>query len=288
MVIFSTVYLLKFDHFMKKIALLLISVNFLSHGFSQSLITMSNKCYEMVKTGNAANESGQYDQALNTFETVLSECSAKDAKESGNAGKARALNGLNRHEEAITAADAALKASRNTSIAALFERADAHYSLNQIDEATEDYKQITAISAKNENVKERASIFAKLAELDFKQNRKEDALDNIDKAISLDPSNASWHILKGDFYAKDGDLDAAFESYDKALETSSDKASIYKLRAFAFTNAMQEKHHTRDAAELKSRMSGEEKQQFCKEWKRVFDGGYKNAQQDLYYSLICL
>jgi hypothetical protein len=51
---------------------------------------------------------------------------------------------------------------------------------------------------------------------------------------------------------------------------------------------MQEKHHTRDAAELKSRMSAEEKQQFCNEWKRVFDSGYKNVQQDLYYSLICL
>jgi tetratricopeptide (TPR) repeat protein len=272
---------------MKKISFLLVILSVYLPAFSQSLITMSNKCMGMLKTGNESNKTGDYEAALKTFETMLSKCTAKDAKEQGNVGKAHALNGLKRHQDAIAAANAAIKASKNTSIAALFERADANYALNQLADAKADYAAITDMSEKNKNVKERAAIFAKLAELDWKQGMKEDAYNNLSKAIELDPENPDYHILRGDLKAKEGDLDDAFENYDKALETSADKQSVYKLRANAFTRAMQDKHSTRDANELKSRMSAAEKERFCGEWKRLFDGGYKNMKEDLYYTLIC-
>lgn len=274
---------------MKNTYLLLSAFTILCSAASgQSLITMSNKCYKWVRAGNAANAQQDYATALETFEKVVNKCSAKDAKEQGNTGKARALNGLKRYDEAITAANKAIDASKDNGIAAYFEKADAHFGLNQLPEATDDYNKIIALSEKNRNTKERASIFAKLAELDWKQNKAESAYGNIDKAIGLDADNPAYQIQKGDFKVKEGDLKAGFEYYDKALTTSGDKNAIYKLRAIAFTNAMQEKHKTRDAAELKSRMSSEEKTQFCSEWKRLFDSGYKNVQQDLYYTMICL
>jgi tetratricopeptide (TPR) repeat protein len=287
MVIFRTIKEFKNNRLMKKITFLMLCFVMSMHGFSQSLITMSNKCYEMMKTGNKANDAGQYDEALKTFDAMLSKCTAKDAKESGNVGKAHALNGLKRHDEAKAAADAAIKASKNTSIAALFERADANYSLNQLADAKADYAKITDMSEKNKNVKDRASIFSKLAELDWKQGMKEDAYNNISKAIELDPGNPDYLIMRGDFKAKEGDLTSAFENYDKALETSSDKQAVYKLRANAFTRVMQDKHKTRDAKELGQRMSTAEKEKFCQEWKRVFDGGYKNMKEELYFTLIC-
>ncbi len=273
---------------MKKISLFLVTALGSTGVFSQSLITMNNKCYDMVKSGNEANSNQAYEEALKTFETVLSKCSAKDAKEQGNVGKAHALNGLKRYDEAIAAADAAFKASKSKSITALFEKADAHYSLNQMDAASADYNQIISLSEKNKNTKERASIFSKLAELDWKQQKSSDAYQHVDKAIELDPANPAYLIQKGDFKVKEGALNAGFDLYDKALENSSDKNYVYKLRAIAFTNAMQDRHHTRDAKELKDRMSAEEKKQFCEEWKRLFDSGYKNMSQDLYYTLICL
>ncbi|GAO42078.1 tetratricopeptide repeat protein [Flavihumibacter petaseus] len=273
---------------MKSIQLFLLLMLVSSAAFCQSLITMSNKCYKMVQAGNAANDSQQYDEALTTFEKVLSKCSAKDAKEQGNVGKAKALNGLKRYDEAIQAADLAIKASKNTSIAALFEKADAHFNQNNLTAATDDYNAIIALSEKNQNTKDRATIYSKLADLDWKQKKSTEAYQDIDKAIALDPANPAYLIQKGDFKVKEGALKAGFEYYDKALETTSDKPSVYKLRAIAFTNAMQGKHSTRDAKELATRMSAEEKKQFCEEWKRLFDTGYKNVNQDLYYTMICL
>ena len=95
---------------------------------AQQLITMSNKCYKQVQAGNQQNDQGQYQEALNTFTKVLKDCSAKDAKEEGNVGKAIAFNGLKQYNDAITAAESAIKVSKQTNVMAYYARS---YALNQ-------------------------------------------------------------------------------------------------------------------------------------------------------------
>lgn len=257
-------------------------------GRTQSLITMSNKCYKMVQSGNGQNEAGNYSEALQTFEKVIKKCSAKDAKEQGNTGKARALNGLKRYDEAIAAANLAIAASKEQGIAAWFERAEAHYGLQQLSAATEDYNKIISLSEKNRNTTDRASIYAKMAELDWKQHNRDQAYTHIDMAIDLDQNNPAYLVQKGDFRMKQGDLQAGFKLYEEATSISTDKPAMYKMRAFSFTRAMQDKYATRDAKELGNKMTAEEKKQFCAEWKQLFDTGYKDVKQDLYYTMICL
>ncbi|HPZ87135.1 MAG TPA: hypothetical protein PLQ32_03455 [Flavihumibacter sp.] len=255
---------------------------------AQSLITMSNKCYKLVQAGNALNESGDYSKALETFDKVLRKCSAKDAKEQGNTGRAKALNGLKRYDEAVAAADLAISASNEMGIAAYFEKAEAHYALQQLSAAADDYAKIISLSDKNRNAVDRATMYAKLADLDWKLQHRDKAFTHIDMAIDIDQSNPAYLIQKADYKLKLGDLKPAFALYEEATTLSNDKQSMYKMRAFAFTRAMQEKYSTRDAKELGAKMSSEEKKQFCLEWKQLFDTGYKDVQQDLYYTLICL
>ncbi|ULQ55395.1 tetratricopeptide repeat protein [Flavihumibacter rivuli] len=272
---------------MKKISLLLLCVTIAYLSKAQSLITMSNKCMDMMKAGDLANTEGRYEDAVKTFEDALKKCTARDAKERGNVGMAHALNGLGRHEDAIVAANAAIKASKQTNIAGFFERADANYSLRNGDAAKADFEKIISLSEKNKNISERASIYAKLGELSYRMGNKDSADYYLVKASETDPQNPEFYILRGDLKAKQGDLNGAFTYYDKALETTADKNEVYKLRALAFTRAMQEKHGTKEEKELKSRMSKDELSRFCGEWKRLFDSGYKNMKQDLYYTMIC-
>lgn len=254
---------------------------------AQQLITMSNKCYKQVQTGNKQNDQGQYQEALETFRKVLKDCSAKGAKEEGNIGMAIASNGLKEYENAVNYANSAIKVSKQTSVMAYYARSYAYGKMGRTDDARADIIKITDLTKKNKNVKARATMFAQLAHLDTQLNMPDEADTNLQKAIELDPGNPAFYIQKGDMLVRNNQYDDAFSAYDKVLDLGKNDLEIYQIRTEARLKQMQQKHKTSDIKELSNRMTKKEKVTLCADAKKALSLGLRNLQLDLLSGMIC-
>ena len=254
---------------------------------AQQLITMSNKCFKQVQAGKKQNDQQQYQEALKTFKKVLKDCSAKDAKEEGNIGIAIASNGLKEYDNAINAANTAIKVSKQNNVMAYYARSHAYRNLGRTEEAKADLTKITELTKKNKNVKGRAAMFAQLAQLDFQLNLLAEADTNLNKAIELDPGNPAFFIQKGDMKVKINTYDDAFAAYDKVLDMGKNDLEIYQIRTEARLKQMQQKYVTTDIKELAGRMTKQEKKILCADMKKALDLGLRNLQLDLLSGTIC-
>jgi len=254
---------------------------------AQQLMTMSNKCFKQVQAGNKLNDQGQYQQALDTFSKVLKDCSAKDAKEEGNVGIAIASNGLKQYDNAVNAANNAIKVSKQNNVTAYYARSHAYSNLGRTEDAKADIVKITDLTKKNKNIKARAKMFAQLAHLDFQLNMLAEADTNLTKAIELDPENPAFHIQKGDMMIKINNYDDAFVAYDKVLDLGKNDLEIYQIRTEARLKQVQQKYVTTDIKELSKRMTKQEKITVCADMKKALDMGLRNLQLDLLSSMIC-
>ncbi len=250
------------------------------------LITMSNKCFKRMEAANADIEAGNYEAVLSELDGILDKCSAKDAQEQANYAKARALNNLERYGEALEAANAAL-AAMPTSINGLFQRGIAYAGLGQGAESKADFDQIIALTEKNQNIAERASIFVELADLSWKQGMEEEAVTYMNQALFYDDDNPDYYILRGDMKSRNGDLDGGFNDYDKAVALGRNDLEMYTIRSQAMIGAMQDKYGTTNSNELAKAMSSDEKSRLCAELGNAFDKGLKDMQLDLFRALIC-
>ena len=254
---------------------------------AQQLMTMSNKCFKQVQAGNKLNDQGQYQQALDTFNKVLKDCSAKDAKEEGNVGIAIASNGLKQYDNAVNAANNAIKVSKQNNVTAYYARSHAYSNLGRTEDAKADIVKITDLTKKNKNIKARAKMFAQLAHLDFQLNMLAEADTNLTKAIELDPENPAFHIQKGDMMIKINNYDDAFVAYDKVLDLGKNDLEIYQIRTEARLKQVQQKYVTTDIKELSKRMTKQEKITVCADMKKALEMGLRNLQLDLLSSMIC-
>jgi len=262
-------------------ALLPFSIN------AQQLVTMSNKCYKQVQAGNKLNDQGAYQQALDTFKKVLKDCSAKDAREEGNIGIALASNGLEDYETAISSANNAIKASKQTSVMAYYTRSYAYRKLGRTEDAKSDIIKITELTKKNKDIRKRATMFAQLAHLDFQLNMLAAADTNLSRAIELDPANPAFYIQKGDMMIKINNYDDAFLAYDKVVDLGKKDLEIFQIRTEARLKQMQQKYVTSDIKELSKRMTKQEKMLLCSDMKKAIDLGLRNLQLDLLSGMIC-
>jgi tetratricopeptide (TPR) repeat protein len=254
--------------------------------YSQQLFTMSNQCLAKMKNADRLNNEKKFDSALAVYKT-MSKCDSKDAKEQKAAGAARSYNGLKKYDNAIASANEALKQSKNTSINGYFERAMAYSGKKMHDSSRADFERIIQLTEKNQNIKERATIYAMIGDLYWKSGMKDSAVSNLDKAISLDPANPSFIIQKGDMAVKEGRYDAAFQQYDKAVEMGKADVDMYKIRTEARMKMVQDKYKTENAQELRAKMTATEKQQVCTELKKLLSLGYKNMKADMFDALVC-
>jgi tetratricopeptide (TPR) repeat protein len=255
-------------------------------GYSQQLFTMSNQCLAQMKNADRLNNEKKYDSALALYKS-MGKCDSKDAKEQKAAGAARAYNGLKDYDQAIAFANEALKQTKNTSINGYFQRAMAYNGKKMVDQSRSDFERIIQLTEKNQNTKERATIYAMIGDLYWQSEMKDSATANLDKAISLDPGNASFYIQKGDMQAKDGDYDAAFVQYDKAVELGRKDVDMYRIRTEMRMKMVQDKYKTDNAQELRSKMNATEKEQVCTELKKLISLGYKNMKADMFDALVC-
>jgi tetratricopeptide (TPR) repeat protein len=274
---------------MRKISLFLLTgvlVLFALQANAQTF-TMSKKCKGQVATANRMNADKHYDSALNVFSSVKKDCSTKDAKEAIAVGMAHSYNGKKQYSEAITAANEALAVSKNTSLNGYFERGIANEGLKNTDAATADFNQIITLTEKNQNVKERATIYAKIADMNYQSGKMAEGDTNLAKAMELDPSNTNFIIQKGDMYVRQGKYDEAFEYYDKAVAAGRTDLDMYVIRTNARMKMVQDKYGTSEAQELRAKMSPTEKEQVCVEMKKALALGLKDMKQEMFSALVC-
>lgn len=250
------------------------------------LVTMTNACYNAIQNGQSENKAGNYSAALEQFNKVLDQCNAYDAKEKGYAGKAEALNGMKQYNEAIEAATAGLQI-KSTSIDNLFQRADAYLNLGRGTDAKADFSRIIDLTGKNKNVTDRATVYAKIAEIDLRQKMYPDALNNINTAISLDSTNADFYILMGDLYSAQNNFAAATESYDKAIANGANAVTAWTAKTEGQIKYYQQKYNTAGASELAAKMSPSEKEDLCKIITSAKTNGVHDMNIDLIRVSIC-
>lgn len=250
------------------------------------LVTTSNSCYNAISSGQSQNAAGDYSNALDNFNTVLKKCDAYDAKEKAYAGKATALNGLRRYNEAIDAANAGLKINK-TSIDNLFAKANAELGLGMYPDAKADLNSITDLTQKNRNTAQRATIYAKMAEIDTRQQMYNDALNNIQLAINTDNGNTAFYIQRGDINMAAGNMQAAIGNYEEAIAKDGSNTTAWKAKTTAIIKLYQKKYGTNDAGALGRKMSGAERQTLCSSIRSSQEKGVKDAAIDLVQLSVC-
>jgi tetratricopeptide (TPR) repeat protein len=259
---------------------------FLFVNCNSGLVTTSNSCYNLIKSSNDQNKAGDYSSALANFNEILKKCDAYDAKIPAYAGKAAALNGLRQYQDALAAAQEGLKLDK-TSIYNLFEKASAEAGLGMSAEAKTDLQSVISLTEKNKNTAERASIYAKIAALDSREQQWSEAQSNIQSAIGLDPNNGDLYILQGDIYTSSGNYSSAIESYNKAIAMQGNQARAWQAKVEAMVKMNQAKYGTNDANALASKMNSTEKKNLCDAIQSGISQGMKNMNIDLLRVAIC-
>ena len=250
--------------------------------------TMGNKCYEQNKNGLNLLKEKKYQDALNIFTAMEKSCTTKDAKEAIACGKAEAFNGLGKYSEAIKASDAALKVSKNKSLMGYYQKAIAQNKLKQYDDSRASFSKVLELTEKNKDAKARASNYATMSALYWRQlNDKDSANYFLDKAIALDPSNPRFVIQRGDMFADEKNYEQAFTQYDKAVQMGKADAEMYAIRSNARIKSMQEKYNTKNAQELRAKMTPKERDLVCADLKKAISLGLKDMKQDMFASLVC-
>jgi len=248
-------------------------------------VTMSNNCTKMLSQIESYNTAQMYDSSLAVFPTFDKKCTAKDAKFKGGSAKAHAYNGLENYQEALTAANIALKANPRW-ITAYFERAVAYAGNGQIPESKADYNKIIELSAKNQNTDARASIYAMLADISFKQGQNDSAFSMMDSALTL-KKDPIYFIQRGDMHYKLKDYEKAFGDYDNAVAAGKADFEMYAIRSAQRLRIYQQKYGTENVNELNKKMSTEEKKLVCKELTKLKSFGRKNMKFDMTYTFLC-
>lgn len=264
----------------------LIALSLLAAKCKSGLVTMSNSCYNTINSAQAQNRSGDYSGALDNFNMVLKKCDAYDAKEKAYAGKAEALNGLRQYNDALDAANAGLKIS-SSSIDNLFQKASAEMGLGMVDQAKADLNTVVNLTAKNRNTAQRATIYAKIAEVDTRQQLYSDALQNIGQAISMDNSNLSFYMQRGDINVAAGNYNTAIGNYDEAISKGKDDAEAWKARTATLVKMYQQKYGTDNADALRRKINSSDRQTLCNSIRTGQSKGMRDINIDMLQASIC-
>jgi tetratricopeptide (TPR) repeat protein len=271
----------------KQVMAMLMILLFSSAAMAQTF-TMAKKCRETNGAAKVLLQEKKYQEALDAFVAMEKSCTTKDAKEATAVGKAEAYNGLGKYEEAITASDAALKVTKNKSLVGYFQKGIAQNKLGQFDASKESLSKVIALTEKNQDTKSRASNYALLSILNYRQlGNTDSAFFYLDKAMGMDPANTDFVIQKGDMLVDQKDYDGGFAQYDKAVEMGRTDMDMYVIRSNARMKMVQQKYNTTNTQELRSKMTTTEKEQVCTELKKAISMGLKDMKQDMFASLVC-
>lgn len=270
----------------KKLFIPFIILIVIQTGCKSGLVTTSNSCYNLLTQADASQRSKNYTQALAQYSQVLENCKAFDAKERGYAGKAAAQNGLKQYADAYNTAMDGLSVNKN-SVDIIFQKANAELGLNRTADAQADFQTVISLTENNRNVKERATIYAKMAEINLGQNMYEDAMNYVAKAIALDAANPDFYMLQGDIQAQQGKYTEANTYYDMAISHGKDDAIVWKAKTINSIQSYEKKYTTTDIQTLAAKMDAGEKEQLCRLIKNASGKGVQDVSIDLLKLSIC-
>jgi tetratricopeptide (TPR) repeat protein len=248
--------------------------------------TMGSNCREPIEAAEQMNAMGQHSEALAAFDAIVEDCTTRDSRERIQAGRARAFNGMGRYDDAIAAADATIEAY-DKNLDGFFERAYAHEQMGDLAAAEADYNRVIELTENNQNVAERATLYAYMADRYHKAGKTVEAEQYMTTALELDPANPDFHVIQGDWAAREGDYDGAFQHYDRAGELGRDPMEMHRIRSTASLRMVQEKYGTEKAQELRQQMTPEETEFVCSELTRALEAGMQDMQMDLFAALVC-
>ena len=271
---------------MKNLFFALLAIIFLENACKSGLVTTSNGCYNLIQTADGQNKSGDYKDALANFNEIIKKCDAYDAKEKAYAGKAASLNGLQQYSDALSSANDAIKINKN-SLEGYFEKANSEMGLGMNAEAKADLQTLISLTDKNRNTSDRATLYAKIAALESRQQQYGDAQTNINRALELDASNIDLYILQGDIYTASGNYNKAMDSYNQAITKGSGNGKAYKGKVESMIKMYQAKYATNNVSVLASKMSTSEKQNLCEAISSGLSKGMKDMNIELVQVAIC-
>lgn len=248
--------------------------------------TMGSNCREPIEAAEQMNAFGDHAEALDAFDAIVEDCTTRDSRERIQAGRARAYNGMGQYQEAIAAAEATLEAY-DENLSGLFERAYAREQTGDLPAAEADYNRVIELTEKNQNVAERATLYAYMANLYEQAGKSAEAEQYMATALELDPSNPDFHVIQGDWAARAGDYDTAFQHYDQAGELGRDPGEMYRIRTLASMRMVQEKYGTENVQELRRQMTPDETEFVCSELTPALEAGMEDMQMDLFAALVC-
>jgi len=250
------------------------------------LVTMTNGCYNKVAAAEDANKAGNYTAALEGFTYVLEKCNAYDAKEKAYAGKAKALNGLKQYEAAYEAAMLGNKIKQN-SVPVLFEQAVAELGMNKKQAAKNTFTQLIDITKRNQNVAERAILIAKVAEINTQLGNFNDAQQYIDDAITANPNNIDFYLLKADAYNANNEFLNAYKTLQTVQKKFSNNTNIVTAKVQTVVKQYQQKYNVSTMQALGKKLSNDEKSKVCAEIVAGKKAGMKDINIDLLQLEIC-
>lgn len=264
---------------------IVLFINLLAIG---QTFTMGKKCKEVNNQGIALLKEKKFQEAFDVFTGMTKSCTTKDGKEASSVGKAEALNGLGRYDEAITAASVALKVTKNKSLMGHFQTGVAQAKLKQFDAANSSFSKMIALTEKNKDTKTRAQNYALMGLLHWRQlGNKDSANYYLDKAMMMDSANPAFYVQKGDMHVDEKKYDDAFVQYDKAVSMGKTDMEMYVIRSEARLKMVQEKYNTTNTQELRSKMTSKENEQVCTELKKAISLGLHDINMDMFSSLVC-
>jgi cytochrome c-type biogenesis protein CcmH/NrfG len=126
-----------------------------------------------------------------------------------------------------------------------------------------------------------------VADLNDTASKTAEAETHLAKVMELDPTNADYYVLKGDWGVRAGDYDAAFAAYDQAVAMGHTGAAMYQIRAEARLKQVQDKYGTTNTQELRSKMTPTETEQVCSETTKALDLGLADMKLDMFAALVC-
>jgi tetratricopeptide (TPR) repeat protein len=271
---------------MKKHLILIGLISIAVTQCKSGLVTMSNGCYDLISQGQAQNKAGNYSAALDNFNKVLQKCDAYDAKEKAYAGKAAALNGMGQYSDAQEVATNGLNINKN-SLDNLFEKVNAEMGIGNYSGARADLNAMMQLTARNQNITQRATLYAKLAEVDMRQQQFDQALQDIRQAMSLDNSNLHFLMQQGDIHVAADNYPAAIDSYTEAISRGKNDAEAWKAKTTTLIKLYQQKYKTSDAGTLAKKINSADRQTLCNAIGSSKQAGVQDMGIDLVQVSIC-
>jgi predicted Zn-dependent protease len=126
-----------------------------------------------------------------------------------------------------------------------------------------------------------------MASIDMNQKMYADASNNLDAAISLDPTNPNFYMLRGDMNSQQNQFNDAAANYDKAISMGKDDAEVWQAKTATLIKGAQQKYGTDNTNTLAKKMSPADKATLCSEIQKAQAKGVKDVNIDLLHVSIC-